>query len=94
MQEENPGVRLSTIAVKMWKRVLKKSNLTTENKTPEEITASAKKFRELFKNNTYTSNDVVKEIKIVESAERQFLLEKQISMFPEAGKFKTSWMGV
>ena len=78
----------------MWKRGLEKTNLTAENKTPEEMTAASKEFRELFKNNTYTSNEVVKEIKIVESAERQFLLEKQISMFPEAGKFKTSWMGV
>ena len=70
----------------MWKLVLEKTNLTPENKSPEEMTASAKEFREVFLKNTYTSNEVVKEIKIVESAETQILLEKQISMFPEAGQ--------
>ena len=76
----------------MWKLYLERKNLTAENKTPEEITAGAKKFRELFKENTYQSNEVVKAIKIVDRTNTQTLLEKQISMFPEAGQvlFKPS----
>ena len=70
----------------MWKLYLEKQNLTVENKTPEEITVAAKKFRELFKDNTYQSNEVVKKIKIVDRTNTQTLLEKQISMFPEAGQ--------
>ena len=89
-QEENHGVALSTIAINMWKLYLERKNLTAENKTPEEITDGANKFRELFKNNTYQSNEVVKEIKIVDSTKRQIPLEKQISMFPEAGLFLPS----
>ena len=59
----------------MWKRVLEKKNRT------------ATEFRKLFKDNTYQSNEVVKEIKIVDSSHTFTPLEKQISMFPEAGEF-------
>ena len=74
----------------MWKRILeRRQNLTAKSKNPEKITAAtaAEEFRELFKNNTYQSNEVVKEIKIVDSTNSQIPLEKQISMFPEAGQF-------
>ena len=75
----------------MWKKVLEKTNLTAaESKSPEEMRATAKKFRELFKNNTYQSNEVVKEIKIVDSSHNFVPLEKQIAMFPEAGEFLPS----
>ena len=70
----------------MWKKVLEKTNLTAENKSPEEMRATAKKFRELFLNNTYQSKEVVKEIKIVDSSHNFVPLEKQIAMFPEAGQ--------
>ena len=85
-QEGNHGVALSTIAINMWKRFLEKNNLTAENKSAEMIRAAAKEFREVFKENTYQSNEVVEVIKIMESADFQTPLEKQISMFPEAGQ--------
>ena len=67
----------------------RRQNLTAKSKNPEKITAAtaAKEFRELFLNNTYVSYEVVKEIKIVDSSHTFTPLEKQISMFPEAGEF-------
>ena len=85
-EEESHGVALSTIAINMWKKVLEKTNLTAKNKSAEEKIATAKKFRELFLDNTYQPNEVVKEIKIVDSSHNFVPLEKQIAMFPEAGQ--------
>ena len=77
----------------MWKRILeRRQNLTAKSKNPEKITAAAaaEEFRELFKNNTYQSKEVVKEIKVVDSTHTFTPLEKQIAMFPEAGEFLPS----
>ena len=87
MEDESHGVPVSSIAINMWKQVLEVKNLTNQNKTPEEITDAAKEFRELFIENSYLSQEVVKEIKIVDSTNTHIPLEKRISMFPEAGEF-------
>ena len=86
-ETDNRAASLSTIAINMWKEALLNKNLSDENKTSEEITAAAKEFRELFLNNTFQSSEVVQEIKIVDSTNAHIPLEKQIAMFPEAGRF-------
>ena len=83
---ENHGVPLQMIAIMLWKDVMIKQNLTDEGKAPNELIATAKKFRELFMNNTYQSQDVVKDIYVIDSKNAFIQLEKQISMLPEAGR--------
>ena len=66
MIAENHGVPLQMIAIMLWKDVMIKQILTDEGKAPNELIATAKKFRELFMNNTYQSQDVVKDIYVID----------------------------
>ena len=46
MIAENHGVPLQMIAIMLWKDVMIKQILTDEGKAPNELIATAKKFRE------------------------------------------------
>ena len=65
MREESRGMPISAVAINMWRHVLEKYIHTGENKTPEEIASAEKEFREIFLNNTYRTDEVVQEEKVL-----------------------------
>ena len=69
----------------MWKHILKKENLTDENKTEEEIKSAEAKYREVYLGATYQPHEVKNEVAVVDNYNRFNPLIAQIAMSPEVG---------
>ena len=83
--EENPGIPLPFFAMEMWKQELIDENLASDNKTAEELKFAEARFRQLYQDVTYQSDEVRNQLAVVDKSSNFVNLTSQIAMFPEIG---------
>ena len=83
--EENPGIPLSFMAMEMWKQELIDENLASDNKTEDQLKSAEARFRQLYQDVTYQSDEVRNQLAVVDKSSNFVNLTSQIAMFPEIG---------
>ena len=83
--EENPGIPLAFIAMEMWKQALIDENLASDNKTEDQLKSAEARFRQLYQDVTYQSDEVRNQLAVVDKSSNFVNLTSQIAMFPEIG---------
>ena len=83
--EENPGMPLPFMAMEMWKQALIDYNLASDNKTEVELKSAEARFRQLYQDVTYQSDEVRNQLAVVDKSSNFVNLTSQIAMFPEIG---------
>ena len=84
--EENPGIPLAFITLEMWKQALIDANLASDNKTEVELKSAEARFRQLYQDVTYQSDEVQNQLAVVDKSNNFVNLTSQIAMFPEIGE--------
>ena len=69
----------------MWNKVLIDENLASENETEDELKSAEARFRQLYQDVTYQSDEVQNQLAVVDKSNNFVNLTKQIAMFPEIG---------
>ena len=85
--EENPGIPLAFIAMDTWKQALIDEKLASDNKTEDELKSAEARFRQLYQDVTYQSDEVQNQLAVVDKSNNFVNLTKQIAMFPEIGEW-------
>ena len=70
----------------MWNKVLISENLASENKTEDELKYAEARFRQLYQDVTFQSDEVQNQLAVVDKSNNFVNLTKQIAMFPEIGE--------
>ena len=70
----------------MWNKVLIDENLASENKTEDELKSAEARFRQLYQDVTYQSDEVRNQLAVVDKSNNFVNLTSQFAMFPEIGE--------
>ena len=70
-----------------WKQALIDEKLASDNKTEDELKSAEARFRQLYQDVTYQSDEVQNQLAVVDKSNNFVNLTKQIAMFPEIGEW-------